>query len=69
MLLKDKITIVTGASRGIGKAISQRFSKEGTRVFALSRNITGNSCHNNIWKLCFPRKKARDYYQHNCLSF
>ncbi len=48
MLLKDKITIVTGASRGIGKAISQRFSKEGAHVFALARNITGNSCHKNI---------------------
>ncbi len=48
MLLKNKITIVTGASRGIGKAISRRFSKEGARVFALARNITGNSCYKNI---------------------
>ena len=29
MLLKDKISIVTGGGRGIGRAISKKFAEEG----------------------------------------
>jgi NAD(P)-dependent dehydrogenase (short-subunit alcohol dehydrogenase family) len=32
MLLKDKVSIVTGAGQGIGKAISKNFAKEGANV-------------------------------------
>ena len=31
--------IVTGASRGLGKAITQRLIKNGEKVFGLSRSI------------------------------
>ncbi|MFQ6039222.1 MAG: 3-oxoacyl-[acyl-carrier-protein] reductase [Candidatus Poribacteria bacterium] len=39
MKLKDKIAIVTGASRGIGKAIAKKFLTEGASVLICSRNI------------------------------
>jgi 3-oxoacyl-[acyl-carrier protein] reductase len=39
MKLKDKIAIVTGASRGIGKTIAKKFLEEGANVVICSRNI------------------------------
>ena len=32
MRLKDKVCVVTGSSRGIGKAIAEGYSKEGAKV-------------------------------------
>jgi NAD(P)-dependent dehydrogenase (short-subunit alcohol dehydrogenase family) len=38
--LKDKVVVVTGASKGIGLAIADGFAREGARVVAGSRSIT-----------------------------
>lgn len=35
--LKDKVAIVTGASKGIGKSIAQEFAQKGTKVVLVSR--------------------------------
>ncbi len=38
MLLKDKVTVVSGASGDIGRKILEKFSKEGSNIYALVRN-------------------------------
>ena len=37
--LKDKVAIVTGASRGIGKAIAIQLSNSGAKVVVSSRKL------------------------------
>jgi 3-oxoacyl-[acyl-carrier protein] reductase len=39
MKLKNKICVVTGANRGIGKEISKKFVEEGATVLGFARNI------------------------------
>ncbi len=36
-ILEDRIAIVTGAGRGIGKAVSELFVSEAATVFGVSR--------------------------------
>ena len=39
--LENKIAVITGACRGIGKAITEKFASEGARVFALDYVLPG----------------------------
>ena len=41
MKLKGRTVIVTGASRGIGRSVAQRFAEEGARVGLVSRSEKG----------------------------
>lgn len=39
MLLKDKLILITGASKGIGKAMAKLFATEGACLILVSRNL------------------------------
>ena len=38
MKLKNKVVLVTGGSRGIGKAIAKKFAENGAQIVITSKN-------------------------------
>lgn len=50
MKLKDKVAIITGSSRGIGKAMAIAFSKEGARVVITARSVDKGALPGTIYE-------------------
>lgn len=46
--LKNKVAIITGAGRGIGRATAELFAQEGAIVYATARSETNTYEHKNI---------------------
>ena len=40
MLLKDKVTIITGGGRGIGKAVAQAMARQGAAIVVAARTVS-----------------------------
>jgi NAD(P)-dependent dehydrogenase (short-subunit alcohol dehydrogenase family) len=57
-LLANKRAIVTGASRGIGRAIVARFAAEGARVMAAARHRPTDLPDGVVWQDCDVAKRA-----------
>ena len=56
MLLKGKTAIITGASRGIGRAIALKFAEEGAKLTLAARNEEAlNDLKSEIAKKEFAR--------------
>jgi NAD(P)-dependent dehydrogenase (short-subunit alcohol dehydrogenase family) len=41
MLLEDRLSLVTGAARGLGEAIARRMAAEGAHVLVVDRDLAG----------------------------
>ena len=77
--LKDKVVVVTGASRGIGLEIARHLHKEGAIVYDISRNFAANpeiritytadvndsASVENILKLIFDKEGRIDVFVNN----
>jgi 3-oxoacyl-[acyl-carrier protein] reductase len=56
MRLNDKVAIVTGASRGIGKAIALAFASEGADVVVNYVNVVPTGKKRKTWARGFDPK-------------
>ncbi|MDE1724413.1 MAG: SDR family oxidoreductase [Thaumarchaeota archaeon] len=60
MKLAGKVAIVTGGSRGIGKAIATLFAQHGAQVVITSRNRSGFEYGKNILEISGDIRKTKD---------
>ena len=70
MSLKNKICLVTGASRGIGRGIALALASQGATVYITARTLQPTS--NIPGSLSVTAKEVRlnrFYYLYTCLQF
>lgn len=56
MKLKDQVAIITGSASGIGKAIAQRFAKEGAKV--VIADLDGEAAEKTATDICHGQGQA-----------
>lgn len=61
MKLTDKVAIVTGASRGIGRAIAVKLGQEGCKIAGVSRSEQSAAETGKFLKEAYPQAEYRGY--------
>ncbi len=66
MKLKDKVSVVTGAGSGLGKAIALRFAQEGSRIVVAEIN---EATAQETLKLVHAQGRGGVLSLHGCRGF
>lgn len=58
--LHQKTAVVTGASSGLGKAVTELLAQEGVKVFALARSIQETTLPDTVTKIALDIQNTKD---------
>ena len=61
MSVKTRKAVITGSSKGIGKAIAERFAQENINIYLLTMYIHARMCTSCICHVCMHTVRTNRY--------